>query len=89
MIYRNFDVCNVENFWEKWGHDLKFHIGKNSCANCSFAMLLVPFMHQKSYVFACFTVDKGNWLKILAFARYINESGELVKNFEKITEDKK
>ena len=29
MIYRNFDVCNVENFWEKWGHDLKFHIGKN------------------------------------------------------------
>ena len=52
-------------------------------------MLLVPFMHQKSYVFACFTVDKGNWLKILAFARYINESGELVKNFEKITEDKK
>ena len=38
------------------------------------------------------TVDKEkweNWLKILAFARYINESGELVKNFEKITEDKK
>ena len=56
MIYRNFDVCNVENFWEKWGHDLKFHIGKNSCANCSFARLLVPFMHQKSYVFACFTL---------------------------------
>ena len=47
MIYRNFDVCNVENFWEKWGHDLKFHIGKNSCANCSFARLLVPFMHKK------------------------------------------
>ena len=47
LIYRNFDVCNVENFLEKWGHDLKFHIGKNSCANCSFAMLLVPFMHKK------------------------------------------
>ena len=29
MIYRNFDVCNVENFLEKWGHDLKFHIGKS------------------------------------------------------------
>ena len=76
MIYRNFDVCNVENFWEKWGHDLKFHIGKN------ITRVLIAHLQCFQYllctkklcfcVFYTFTVDKGNWLKILALTRVGN-----------------